>query len=312
MPRVAFLQVGAGGSVEHTIADLAPDGSAWDTIDEDDDDTVPTVTLYGEGGAGVLVASQLCGYVMPTALSAASAAGGTTLEVDDVSGLSRWGEIVVGPGADGRWEWAILDGVTPGDPLVIPPVPGTLHLLSPLRYAYADGSAVGSRTLTATYTDAQITQVLRGCRLEWAYQRGGKTRVENTIVHLSKYAPRYSLTAAEVMDSEPKAERMLGPGQRLDLMIRRTWDRRVLPSIARIMPPGALVSGEAADELLLAAVCQQLTNAARDTEAADRWGERYETLFGSLKDTLTDINEDGEVAATERPRNPRAPRLMRG
>ena len=105
---------------------------------------------------------------------------------------------------------------------------------------------------------------------------------------------------------------MLGPGQRLDLVIRREWERRVLPSIARIMPPGALVSGEAADELLLAAVCQRLTNAARDDDAADRWGARYETLLGGLGDTLTDFDEDGVVDPLEKPRSPRAPRLMRG
>jgi len=308
VPRVTFLQVGCGGGVEHTISDLRPDGSAWDDIDEDDEDTIPTCTLYGEGGAGTIAAARPCAIPPATELSDACEEQALVLVVESAEGLERWQEIVVGPGHDGRWEWAVIDGIEIGGD----DEDDTIHLLAPLRYAYAEGTPVGSRTLRASFSSDEITRVLRDCRLEWRYRRDERTPVDHTIVHLSRYAPRYALSAAEVNDAEPKAIRMLGPGQRLDLVIRREWERRVLPSIARIMPPGALVSGEAADELLLAAVCQRLTNAARDDDAADRWGARYETLLGGLGDTLTDFDEDGVVDPLEKPRSPRAPRLMRG
>ena len=311
MPRVQFLQVDVGGHVEHVVTDLGSDGAGFDAATLVPVYAGPTVELKGSDGSEV-VASQLATVVAPTKLLAAVAAGATQITVPTTTGLKRFDQIVIGPSSDeGRWEWAMIDGLkasTVGPPAVA----GTLFLLAPLRYAYGVNDVVGTRTLAVDFEDDEITEVQRNCRLIWTYQRSGVTIVENTVVHLSRYAPRYSLSDAEVEAVVPTALRMLGPHQRLTLIIRQVWERRVLPSIARLMNPGGLVTGEAADELLLAAVAQQINEAAGKPEQADRWRETYDGLLGGLQDTITDLDEDGEQATTEKPRSRNVARLNRG
>lgn len=305
MPRVVFLQLDCGGRLEHVVSDLAADGSGWDQPEEGD--AAGTVVLYGPAGE-ILVAEQDCEIVEPTTLEDAAAVGATTIPVAEVVGLRRWDQIVVGPSSvDGRWEWATIDGLLDGGD----GGDSTIRLLAPLRYAYADGDAVGSRALAIEFDAADVGSVLRKCRAEWRYLQGGLERRESTIVHCSRYAPRYALSESEVETVIPSALRKIGPHQRLGLILRQVWERTVLPTIARLMPPGGLASGEAADELLLAAVARQICEAAREFDAADRWAAQYEQLLGGLPDAITDIDEDGVQSTTEGPRSRRAPRMLR-
>jgi len=301
MPRVVFLQVDCGGRAEHVVTDVAGDGTGWD------DGTTPTVVLYGSGGSTEIVAEQNATVVAPTELEAAEATKSQSISVSDSTGLRRWDQIVIGPSSrNGRWEWGIIDGIVTGLNS------DTLYLLAPLQHDYAKGDAVGARTLAVEFTAEQITAVRRHCRLEWKYIQAGLARRESTVVHLSRYCPRYALSDAELEAVVPTALRKIGPHQRLTLIIRQVWERKVLPSIARLMPPGGLVSGEAADELLLAAVAHQVCEAARDNDQADRWAEAYDGLLGGLQDSITDLDESGYQSSIEKPRSRRSVRALRG
>jgi hypothetical protein len=138
----------------------------------------------------------------------------------------------------------------------------------------------------------------------------GVERKESTLFIVSRHAPRLTLTSTQLLSEDPRARRLIGSNQRLDLLIKRTWERKVLPAIGAMWQPGALVSGEAAEEALVYAVRWKLALDAKDNETADKLQALYRAALDRLKDSSIDLDEDN--VAEDEVRGAVTPRLYRG
>ncbi len=292
---ISFLQKSLGGKLTHTVADLSATGGRWDST------TAPTVVLYNRGG-GELVASTACDLGIATVLSAAAAADQKSITVGTTSGVVRWDDYVVGPNISGQWEWVTVDGITST----------AVTLVDDLTYAYSSGRAFKSHTMSITLTGGDVPTVNRDCFASWAYNVDGESRKDSTTFHVSLYAPRLSLTPAMVIQEYPRADKIISDQQRIGLLIREKWRTRVLVDIGHMWAPGALVSGEVANEALLFKVVQHIARQARDMEGADMWGGLYLAALDSLRSTIIDLDESGGVGDDEIPRGVATPRLLRG
>jgi hypothetical protein len=294
MGRVAFVQLDLGGSLDHTMVDLTSDGARWDA------DPLPSVTLRS-GSGGEIRAAVTATAGPATSTASAVAAGAKRVPVLATTDFLRWEEVVVGPNSSGQWEWATIDGISLSEALTV---------LDELSFAYGSGVPVKSHRLSTTLTAADVGDVQRRAWAEWSYEVGGVARKEATIYVASRYAPRLSLTATELLGEDPRVRRLIAGNQRLDLLIRRTWERKVLPAIAAMWAPGALISGESAEEALILAVRLKLARDAKDFESADKIEALYRTALDRLQSVPVDLDEGGE--ADDAVRGAVAPRLLRG
>lgn len=290
-----FLQKDLGGVLKHTMRDLPGDGARWDSS------PAPTVTLMARGG-GELLASTAATLGGTYTTGGAISVGDTTISVNSTTGLSRWDEVVLGPNAAGQWEWKTLDGVSST----------AIVFHEKAVYAYSTGKTLKSHTMSVEVTSGTVGSVSQNNYAEWHYAVDSVERKEHTLFHISLYAPRLSLTAARFLEEYPRALGMLGSNQKIDALIRRMWDTRVIPDIARIFHPGAMVSGEAAELALANKLKEFLENEAKNYDAADRYAVRYNHALDQIRDGLVDLDESGGVGDTEVVRSARTPRLIRG
>jgi len=303
--RVQFVQKDNGGILAHYMVDVPHDGSRWSST------PAPSVTLYDSGG-GELVASTLASTGPSTRVSSGVSSGAAAIPLTSASGFERFEEYKIGPNNKGQWEWFTVDAVSTGG----------LGILGTLKNAYEVSTLVQSHRLSYRVSSGVLDTVARNCRAEWRYTAKGPppavapiVREDSSIFHVAYYAPRYNLTESEVLQELPYARQLIDNDQRIDLIMRRLWERRVLPDIARMMEPGALVSGEQADELLLIAF-QRWAILRKPGEAANERAEmlaaEYSQALESLRDTLVDLDESGGTDETETPRGPSTPRILRG
>ena len=297
MSDVAFIQLDLGGVLRHTMTDLPANGARWDAS------TTPTIQLYRPGGGAILSAPASTTTTSTTTLSSSAAAGATSLTVGSTAGIDRWADLVVGPSSStGRWEW-ITVAAAAGQ---------TITLAAPLTYAYPSGTVVKSHEMTYTVASTACSSIERGCRAEWRYEVNDVPRRESTIYHVSRYAPRLALSAAELIQEYPRAARQIASHQDLDLMIRRIWSRTVLPTIHRIYPPGAVMAGSEAEQALAAAVKVALCEEAKDAESAEIYREQFRNAIDEIARYAVDLDESGDVGDSEIPRSTRAIRVLRG
>ncbi len=294
MSRVRFVQLHLGGTLDHVMVDLPSDGARWD------DDPLPSVTLRS-GGGGEIRAAVTATAGPATSTASSCAAGQKNVPLIATTDFARWDEIVVGPNATGQWEWATIDAIS---------ISHAVTVLEDLAYSYGAGVPVKSHKLSTTLTAADVGDVQRRAWAEWSYEVGGIARKESTIYVASRYAPRLSLTATELLGEDPRVRRLLGSNQRLDLVIRRTWERKVLPAIAAMWAPGSLVSGESAEECLILAVRLKLARDAKDYESATKLEDLYRAALDRLQSVPVDLDEGGD--AEDAVRGAVAPRLLRG
>lgn len=292
---VSFLQKSLGGKLTHTVADLGATGGRWDST------TAPTVVLYSKSG-GVIVSTRTCDLGPSTTLSAAAAASQKSLTIATTAGLVRWNDYVIGPNISGQWEWVTIDAVATT----------AVSVVDDLKYAYSSGDTFKSHDMSVTLTAGDITSVYRDCYAAWAYKVGGISRKDHTIFHVSLYAPRLSLTPADVVREYPRLHQILASQQKIGLLIKRIWETRLLPDLGRIVPPGALVSGEAANEALLYRVVRHIMLQARDIEVAETYDDMYKDAIDRLRSSLIDPDESGGVGDDETVRGVRTPRIRRG
>lgn len=292
--KVAFLQLDLGGTLRHTMVSVPSDGSRWDSS------PAPAVVLYGPGG-GEIRASTAATLGASHTLSSAVSSGSSILPVSSSTGFERYRDVVIGPNALGQWEWGTIDGLG-----------ATVHLLDPLQYDYATSAQVQSHDLETIVTSADVGSVEHNCRAEWRYSVGSIPRRESTVFSVSRYAPRHGLNAADVAQEDPRVSEVIGSGQRVDLLIERLWERKVLPDIATLWRPGATVSGSDCDEALMAKVQETVARLARDFEAADHYREVYRAALDGLRQSLIDLDQDGSQDDTEVPQGTHTIRMLRG
>jgi len=261
------------------------------------------VVLYNDAGGAILASTASTTKGPTTTLSGAAAAEATQLTVSSSASFTRWVDLVVGPSSStGKWEWCTVAGVGTN----------TIYLAAPLANAYPTGTAVKSHEITYSVPKTACATVARNCRAEWRYYVDGIERRESTIYHVSEYAPRLSLTAAELIQVYPRAIRQVASHQALDLMIRRMWHRQVLPAIGRMYAPGAIVSGEVAEQALVSLVKAVLCEEARDYESALIHREQYTGHLNEISQSMIDLNEDGVQTDAEQPRSLNSIRVLRG
>lgn len=294
MGKVAFVQLSVGGQIDHVMADLPHDGGRWDTS------TTPAVVIYDSSG-GELIASTAASTGPTTRLSTSTAAGVSTLPITSTSGWQRFEDVVIGPNIHGQWEWVTIVGVKTT----------ALTIAPRTQYAYSTSDVVKSHRLFYAVAATTAAEVDRLRRAEWRYVVDGVERRESTEFHVSRYAPRLSLTAAAFLQEYPRGQRMIASHQDLDLLIRRVWFGRVLPDIARMIPPGAVASGAAIEAALIERVKAHLSEEAKDHDSADRYLETYKAELDGLRASLVDTDEDGSVDDTEIMPSVRTPRISR-
>jgi hypothetical protein len=294
--KISYLQTDLGGYVTHTMVDLPSDGGRWDTS------TVPLVKLLSKSGTEILAqTSASTGF--STLISSTATAGSKTIPYSSSSTVTvkRFTDLVLGPNEDGQWEWVTVDGVSST----------AITVLDDLTYSYSTSTALKSHDLTFLVAGSTCGSSETGYA-EWSYTVDGVDRRDYTEFVISTYAPRLNLSASEVLAWFPRAARIIGSDQRIDMLLRRIWEQRVLPDFARLAPPGALVSGESLDTALLAKFKEIAEVEAKNYESADRYAKEYTDTLAALQTILVDLDEDGSVDDTEIPRGLRTPKIMRG
>lgn len=295
--RVQFVQKDSGGVLSHTMADLPASGARWDAS------PAPTVTLIDASGGSIL-ASTAATALSSTSTSASVDAGATAISVVTTTGMARWDQWLLGPNASGQFEWVILDAIN-----------ATTHavtVVDPLLYTYGSSTVIKSHTLTYTVNASTAGSIARDCRAEWSYAVASIGRKESTIFHVSLYAPRRGVTAADFLQIEPRALKLVGSNQRLDLLLKHIWESRVLPDIGKVVPHGGLQSGSAADDCLILATQAHLSMKAKEVEISEEYGRRYGQALEELRATALDPDEDGAKDDEEAVRSVFTPRLLRG
>ena len=279
----------------HTVADVGQTGNRWDAT------TAPTVVLHNAGG-GVIVSSRTCDLGPSTTLGAAAAAEQKSLTVATTASLVRWDTYKIGPNINGQWEWVTVDGIATT----------AVVLVDELTYSYSSGDALQSHDMSVTLSAGDITSVYRDCYAAWSYEVDGIGRKDHTTFHVSLYAPRLALTAADVTQEYPRTATVIAEPQRVDLLIRRIWSKRVLVDVGKLFAPGGLVSGETANEALLYRVVMHVAQQARDFEVAEVYDDLYKSALDALRATVVDPDESGGVDEAEHVPGVRTPRLRRG
>ena len=295
--KVSFVGKGSGGIISHDMVDLPSDFSRWDAS------PAPTVTLFAPGG-GTIVASATASTVDATTLASAAPAATNDIALATTAGVLRWEPYVVGPNAAGQAEWCILDAVASAT--------GVVTTLDPLRYSYASSQAFKTHRLKTTITATDAGSLVANARAEWGYEVDDVARKESTIFNISLYAPRLGLTSSDVLSIEPRVRKVIGSNQRIDYLLRHLWESRVLPDIAKIFNPGALVSGAEADEALLFLVQQYMARKSKELELAEEYGRLYGDALDELRNSMIDLDQSGAQGEDEVVRGINTPRMMRG
>ena len=291
-----FVQLDLGGVLVHTMVDVPHDGTRWAAS------PAPTVTLYHRGG-GVLRDSATASTGPSLYVTSTAAADGRTIVCTTTTGLERWEQCYIRSTATGHWETVTVDKFTST----------TVTILDPLRYSYSTGDYLESHRMTTTLSESDAGNVELNCWAQWAYTVDGVKRKESTVFHISRYAPRLSLTAAEAMQAEPRLRDMLGSDQRIELLLRRIWHKVILPDVSKMIgSPGGMVSGEAIEEAVLLKLQEYVLRKSNQFEAAAHYKELYSSQLDEMRLSVIDMDEDGGQARDETPRGARTPRVMRG
>lgn len=171
-----------------------------------------TARVLDAGGAELAAASAPTLNAVNTTLSANAAAGATSLSLTSGTGVVAGRRYLLGGTEDAG-----------GERVLVAAVSGTaLALARPLSAARASGAAFQSSRIEVAITSACTASVARQHRVEW-------TNPDTSEVHVlpfdvTRYAPRSSLTSAELLDLDPKLRSRLAAGTWLPAVIERVWD----------------------------------------------------------------------------------------
>jgi hypothetical protein len=293
---IHFLQQNLGGILSHTMKDLPPDGARWDAS------PAPSVVLYTKTG-GELRASTAVSLGPTTTVASDTSAGDKVVGIGATTTLLRWEEYVIGPNAAGEWERCKVDSVASN----------YVKTLNPLVYAYSAGNTFKSHRLSTAVSAGDVGQVNWNCWAEWRYSVDGQLRRESSEFYVSRYAPRLTVTALDVVQWDPAARDQVGSDQKIDLVLRDVWQRFVLPDITKILgSPGSVVSGEAVEQAVLYRFQEYMYRQGRNTERADKYAELYVNQLEEVTLGVVDLDESGGQSDDEIPPGLRSREMLRG
>jgi len=277
---IQFVQKDKGGTIYSDVVDTAP--ARWE------DDPAPTVTIYERTG-GELVASQAATLGPSTTLSAASAAGTSSVTLTAVTSINVGDTLCLGPNTGGQWEWVTVNSVTSATKV--------LTLRDDLQYTYANADVIKSHRLSIALTAANADAIYENARALWAYEVAtNQARTDTTIFHVSKWVPKQTLRDQDVLIRQPRAHDLLGSRQRLTQLIRDVWERDILEDLGVMFNPGALLSGDVLRQAHLYRVLAEIALMAGDEEGQQHNNVLYQTAWERvMQQTLADVDGDGEV-----------------
>jgi hypothetical protein len=301
---IAFVQYGVAGVLEHYVS--RPIDASGDGV------TDPTCTLLWPSGSE-MQAEDDCDVGPTSSLGAAAAAGTYDLTVTDTTDMAV-GDVLWLTNSDGQSEPIIAHAVTPstegegeggGED-------GEVESRHELEYSYAEDDVIASRRLRIDVLAASMTTCSRDCRARWTYQSGGVTYSEETVFHVSRYAPRCTVTEADVLRRHPQARQWVAPRQPLGDLVEEIWRREVLTDLSAIYTPTAIISGEALHTATILRVAAQLALNNGQLELYDRWHAEYRgALDQAVSVSPVDTDDDGSSDDEQR-YSARVVRLLRG
>ncbi len=298
-----FVQLAIGGVIDHSMVDVPHDGARWDAS------PAPTCTLHHRNG-GVIASSTAATVGLSFTVKEASAES-RTISLVSTTGLERFGEYLLGPNANGQWEWVTVEAFEPEDD----EDSYSVTVLDELQHSYSsdDPTTLKSHRLTLELSAAQSASVESGCFAAWAYMVDSVKRIEHTTFAISRYAPRMSLTPAEAISVSPRLRDLIGSDQRVEVVLRRLWRRHLMPDVAKILgSSGAVLSGESLEQAHLYKLGEQLAREAKDHESAANYSELYTSALDEIRTDVVDLDESGGQDDDETPRGLSTPRLLRG
>lgn len=289
---VTFLQKDRGGTLVHSVARRIDAANA------------PTVTLVRRSGE-TIVASQAATKGPRTTLDGAAAAGQTTIP------LTATTDVVVGgiyrmTNALGQFEFVTVDSISAAV---------SVEARRDLAYTYAAADVFESQQLSVEFTAAELTAIRSNCRAQWVYESDGQEYLEESIVHISEFAPVHTVTPEDVARRHPRIYDSLASSQVLAELIDEVWKNEVLEDLAgRVDDEHGLVAGSGLNRALILRVVAQVEAMNEQWDDFDRWTGLYATaLEQAVALVPIDTDEDGDVdAGDEAPLHPWVLQVDRG
>jgi hypothetical protein len=277
---IAWLQKDRGGTLRHSVARRI------------DAATTPTVTLVRKGGE-VLVASQAATKGPRTTLDAAAAAGQTTIPLTATTNVAV-GKVYRLTNAAGQHEFVTVDSIASGV---------SVTSRRPLAYTYAAADVFESHELSVSVTGAQADAVRSNCRARWLFTSDGQEHLEESLFHVSSFAPIHTVTPEDVGRRYPRIYDALASSQVLAELIDEIWTNEVLEDLAgRVDDEHGLVAGSGLNRALLLRVVAQVEGANEQWDDFDRYMELYRTaLEQAVALVPIDTDDDGDVDEGDEP-----------
>ncbi len=269
---VTFLQKGVAQTLSHQMSRPVDSGGS------------STCTLYDEAGAE-LQAQASASKGPATTLDDAAAADQTTVPLAVTTNLLVGEEYGLGPNTLGQSEVVVVHSITSGV---------SIETRHDLLYTHASGDAFASRKLSLTVLAASIPSARKNCRARWVYESSSQEYTEESVCHVSGYAPVCTVTEMDILRRYPNARLQTTPDQPLRELIDDVWSGEVLGDLAVIWTPTATISGDSLRLAGIARVAAQMALANEKPEAYDRLMEDYQAaLERAVAQMPKDTDDDG-------------------
>jgi hypothetical protein len=291
-----FVQKDKGGTIYYDVNHGAP--ARWDA------DPTPTVTIVSREG-GEIVASQSATEGPSTTLTAVASAKKKTAVVTATTGISVDDVLILGTNGSGQWEWVTVDAINTSTK--------TITFRDELAYTYASGDAIKSTRLSVALSASNAGAIYNDARAQWAYEISDQAIVEESIFHISAWAPKMTLRDQDILKLNPRAIKMLGTRQRLTQLIKEVWERIILADFGAQYKPGSLVSGAALHQAHLYRVLAETAIVAEDVTQTEQYLESFKNAWSrSIIQTLIDTDNSGTIGDDDIVRPSMTGRIYRG
>lgn len=184
-----------------------------------------TARVVTAGGAELATPTPTLNSVNTTT-SANAAAGTTSLTLTSGTGVTAGRRYLLGGAEDAG-----------GERVLVAAVNGTaVALARPLSKAVASGATFQSSRVEVTVSTACTATVARQLRVEWTDPT--TSEVLPYPFDVTRYAPRSSLTSAELLDLDPSLRKRLASGTWLPAVIERAWNQLLFDLASKERHPG--------------------------------------------------------------------------
>ena len=224
-----------------------------------------TARVVNAGGAELTTPTPSLNSVNTTT-STNAAAGATGLTLTSGTGVTAGRRYLLGGSEDVGGERVLVAAVSGA----------AVTLARPLSKAVASGATFQSSRIEVAVSTACTATVARQHRVEWTDPTSGE--VLPYPFDVTRYAPRSSLTSAELLDLDPSLRKRLASGTWLPAVIERAWEQLLFDLASKERHPGGfagVVELTTAHGYLVRALVAD-TDASEDGRAyRDDMRERY-------------------------------------